>query len=71
MFLIHAEDDRLRKTVCRFQVISQVARNGLGACPQGNYPFKIFGMVFPVGDLLAVAIKLSLSGPPARSVQHS
>ena len=56
VFLIHAEDDSLRKPVGLFHKVSQMARYGLGASTQRNQIFEILGLVLLVGDHSAVAV---------------
>jgi hypothetical protein len=55
--LVDAKDDGLVEAAVGRMKPCQVARDGLGACPQRHHALEIFGLVFLVGHGAPVAVQ--------------
>src|SRR2546428_11854899 len=65
MFLVHAEDDGLRDPVVLLEELGQVAGDGFRPRAQGYDPLKVLRVIFLIGYLATIAIKIALARTPA------
>src|SRR5581483_8649049 len=68
VLLVHTKNDGFGKSIGLFEKVSQVLRNRLGACAQGDDTFEISGLVFVVRNLAPVAVNFILARSPTRCV---